>query len=115
MQKRKDRRFKQREKAEIKLLPQVQDPLPPREIKAFTCDLSLGGVRIHSVKRFELGTVLRLRIELVRSRETVNLKGRVMWVKRDEAMNVYELGVEFDHDTVQSVASLMKNLYGKTP
>jgi hypothetical protein len=62
-----------------------------------------------------LGTVLRLNIELVRSHETVNLKGQVKWVKRDEAENVFELGVEFDHDTVQSVASLMKNLYGKTP
>ena len=112
MQERRDRRFKQRDKTVIKPLPQVQDPLPPREIKAFTYDLSLGGTRIHSVERFELGTVLRLSIELVRSRETINLKGRVIWVKRDEAMNVFEMGVEFDHDTAQTVASLMKNLHG---
>ena len=114
MQKRKDRRFKQWNKTMIKPLPQGQDPLPPKEITAVTCDLSLGGARIHSVERFELGAVLRLNIELVRSRETVSLKGQVKWVKSDEIDNVFELGVEFDHGTSQTIVSLMKNLYGLT-
>jgi Tfp pilus assembly protein PilZ len=112
MQKRKDQRIKQWNKAVIKPLPRSQDPLSPAEVKTFTYDLSLGGARIRSVKPFELGTVLRLNIELVRSHETVNLKGQVKWVKRDEAENIFELGVEFDHDTAQTVMILMKNLHG---
>ena len=115
MKKRKDRRFKQWNKAVIKLAPEGQDPLSPKEVKAITCDLSLGGARIHSVERFELGTILRLNIELVRSHEIVNLKGRVKWVDRDEVMNIFELGVEFDHDTSQTIMSLMKDLHGKGP
>jgi c-di-GMP-binding flagellar brake protein YcgR len=115
MQKRKDRRFRQWNKAVIKPLPRGQDPLPPDEVKAVTYDLSLGGARIRSVEPFELGTVLRLNIELVRSLETVSLKGRVKWVKHDEAENVFELGVEFDHDTAQTVMILMKNLHGMLP
>ncbi|MCX6572216.1 MAG: PilZ domain-containing protein [Candidatus Aminicenantes bacterium] len=112
MQKRKDRRIRQWNKAVMKAAPQGQDSLPPAEVKAFTYDLSIGGARIHSVERFEVGTVLRLKIEFVRSRETVSLKGQVKWVKRDEAENVFELGVEFDHDTALTVTSLMKNLHG---
>jgi Tfp pilus assembly protein PilZ len=115
MQKRKDRRIKQWNKTVIKAAPQGQDPLLADEVKAVTCDLSLGGARIHSPEPFELGTVLRLNIELVRSHETVSLKGRVKWVKRDETENVFELGVEFDHDTAQTVSSLMKNLHGMLP
>ena len=115
MQKRKDRRFKQWSKAVIKPLPKGQDSLLANEVNAVTCDLSLGGARIHTAEPFELGTVLRLNIELVRSRETVSLKGRVKWVKRDEIMNVFELGVEFDHDTSQTIMSLMKNLHGMAP
>ena len=111
MKKRKDRRFKQWNKAVIKLAPEGQDPLSPKEVKAITCDLSLGGARIHSAERFELGAVLRLNIELVRSRETVSVEGRVKWVKRDDIENVLELGVEFDHDTSQTIMSLMKNLH----
>lgn len=112
MQKRKDRRIRQWNKAVMKAAPQGQDSLPPAEVKAFTYDLSIGGARIHSVERFEVGAVLRLKIEFVRSRETVSLKGQVKWVKRDEAENVFELGVEFDHDTALTVTSLMKNLHG---
>ena len=115
MQKRKDRRIKQWNKTVIKILSRGQGPLPFDEVKAVTCDLSLGGARIHSPEPFELGTVLRLKIELVRSRETISLKGQVKWVKRDDAENVFELGVEFDHDTAQTVTSLMKNLHGLMP
>ena len=115
MQNRKDKRIKQWNKTVIKPLPEGQGRLPSDEVKAVTCDLSLGGARIHSPEPFELGTVLRLNIELVRSRETISLKGRVKWVKRDDAENVFELGVEFDHDTAQTVTSLMNNLHGLMP
>jgi hypothetical protein len=115
MQNRKDRRIRQWNKAVIKTAPLGQNSLPPAEVKAFTYDLSLGGARLRSVERFESGTVLRLNIELIQSRETVSLKGHVKWVKRDEIENVFELGVEFDHDTALTVTSLMKNLYGIKP
>lgn len=115
MQNRKDKRIKQWNKTVIKPLPRGRDPLPANEVNAVTCDLSLGGARIHTAQPFEPGTVLRLNIELVRSRETISLKGRVKWVKRDDAENVFELGVEFDHDTAQTVTSLMKNLHGLMP
>jgi len=114
MQKRKDRRIKQWNKAAIKPLPRGQNPVISDEIEVVTRDLSIGGARIHSPVPFELGTVLRLKIELVRSRETIRLKGQVKWVKRDETENVFELGVEFDHETAQTVTSLMKNLHSIT-
>ena len=115
MQNRKDKRIKQWNKAVIKPLPKDLDPLVANEVNAVTCDLSLGGARIQSAEPFELGAVLRLNIELVRSHETVSLKGQVKWVKRDEAANVFELGVEFDHETAQTVTVLMKNLHGMLP
>ncbi len=111
MQKRKDRRIKQWNKAVIKPLSQGKKAMISDEIEVVTCDLSIGGARIHSPVPFELGTVLRLKIELVRSRETIRLKGQVKWVKRDETENVFELGVEFDHETAQTITSLMKNLH----
>ena len=111
MQKRKDRRFKQWNKTVIGAAPNGLNSHGPAEVKAVTCDLSLGGARIRSVERFELGAVLRLNIELLRSGETISLKGQVKWVKGDEIGNVFELGVEFDHETSKTVMSLMKNLH----
>jgi len=115
MQNRKDKRIKQWNKTVIKPLSKGREPILANEVNAVTCDLSLGGALIHSKERFEPGTVLRLNIELVRSHETVSLKGQVKWVKRDDAENVFELGVEFDHETAQTVTVLMKNLHGLLP
>ena len=39
----------------------------PAPIDAFTYDLSIGGARLQTVESFEVGTLLRLQIELVRT------------------------------------------------
>jgi Tfp pilus assembly protein PilZ len=111
MQQRKDRRFKQWNKTMIKALADGHNSAGATEAEAFTYDLSLGGARIHSPEPFEVGTALRIRIELVRCRETVNLEGRVKWLKRNETESVFEMGIEFDHSNPQTFMSLMKNLH----
>ena len=112
MRQRKDRRFKQWNKAVIRAKMGGRNPLDPEVTEGFTCDLSLGGARIHSAERFEVGAILRLQIELVRSQEIVNLEGLVKWVKRNESKNGFEMGVEFLHSNTQTVLSLMKDLHG---
>lgn len=113
MKPRKDRRFKQWNKAAVQSPPVGKEPNGPAEENAFTYDISLGGARIHTYERFEEGTVLRLQIELVRSHESVSLEGLVKWIKRNDSENVYELGVEFLHSSPQTIMSLMKNLHGE--
>lgn len=108
---RKDRRFKQWNKT--KLIP-LADPrnsgsLPPTE--AFTYDLSIGGARLHTPESFEVGTLLRLQIALVRTGEILRVEGVVKWRRRDEAASIYELGVEFQHTSMMTVLSLMRNLH----
>ena len=114
MQKRKDRRVRQWCKTVIGAPPNGQNSSGSSEVNAFTYDLSLGGARLHSKAHFEVGTVLRLQIELVRSRETLSIDGQVKWVKHNEAENVFEMGVEFLHTRAQSVMSLMKNLHDES-
>jgi len=114
MQKRKDRRFRQWSKTVIAAVPNGQNSPGSPEVNAFTHDLSLGGARLHSKARFEVGTVLRLQIELVRSRETLSIDGLVKWVKHNKGENVFEMGVEFLHTTAQTVTSLMKNLHDES-
>jgi c-di-GMP-binding flagellar brake protein YcgR len=113
MNQRKDRRFKQWNKAVIRVTQAGQISPGPAEVKVITYDLSLGGARIHSEEPFEVGAVLRLQIELVRSRETINLEGQVKWIKRNESEHVFEMGLEFLHSNSQAVMGLMKNLHGE--
>jgi c-di-GMP-binding flagellar brake protein YcgR len=110
---RKDRRFKQWNKTKITLLtnPRNSNGHPP--IESFTYDLSLGGARLHTAESFEVGALLRLQIELVRTGELLRVECIVKWRRRDESANVYEMGVEFQHTSMLTVLSLMKNLHDR--
>ena len=105
---RKDRRIKQWNKASIKASTAPQGQIGAA---AFTYDLSLSGARIHSPELFEVGSMVCLRIELVRSRETIAIEGEIKWARPSEAEGTYEMGVEFKHSSSQAVMILMKNLH----
>ena len=111
-QKRRDRRFKQWCKTAAEPVSDNPGSGAPADFSAYTRDLSLGGAQLHSKERFEVGTVLRLQIELTRPKEILNVNGRVKWVKPNEAEGVYEMGIEFLHSGYQSIASLIKSLHG---
>lgn len=113
---RKDRRFKQWNKTQIWLLtdPRISDSQP--SVEAFTYDLSIGGARLHTPEKFELGERIRLQTELVRSGDLLRVEAVVKWRHWEQAANVYEMGVEFEHTSMVTVLTLMKNLHdGQRP
>jgi hypothetical protein len=108
---RKDRRFRQWNKTLVTLLkdPRNTNGHPP--VEAFTYDISIGGACIHSMEPFDIGSLVRLQIELVRSSETLRVEGLVKWRKREQASSVYEMGIEFQHTSMVTVLALMKALH----
>jgi Tfp pilus assembly protein PilZ len=111
MQRRKDRRIKQWNKTLIRLHGGAAEPSGPLEVSAYTSDISLGGARIHSPEPFEVGAILQLRIELVRSLETIAIEARVKWTAGHTADGIHELGVEFQHTSSNTFMSLMKDIH----
>jgi c-di-GMP-binding flagellar brake protein YcgR len=111
MKPRKDRRFKQWNKTKITGLANSRNSNGHAPIDAFTYDISLGGARLHSEESVEVGSLVRLQVELVRTGETLRVEGVVKWSRRDESANVHEIGVEFQHTSMVTVLSLMKNLH----
>ncbi|HVP89692.1 MAG TPA: PilZ domain-containing protein [Terriglobales bacterium] len=83
-----------------------------RAVRARTYDLSTGGARLLSGVRFEVGDVLRLRLDLERAGEPVTVDARVTWVDRQTGTGFFELGVEFLRLTSRKVLALIKHLYG---
>jgi len=110
-QRRKDTRFKQRNKATIAPRATEQGLRGAAESKAFTFDLSLGGAMLHSDEAYAVGSVVRIRIVLSRTMESLNLEGEVKWVRRHPSENGYQIGVEFRHDRPQGFVILIKELY----
>ncbi len=111
MERRKHRRFQQWNKAIIQSVSGGPGPLPACPVDAYAWDLSLGGARIQSDESFPVGAVLRIHLELVRSREFVGLDGDVRWSRWNEELKVNECGVEFRECVEATLQALMRNLY----
>jgi hypothetical protein len=109
---RKDRRFKQWNKTQIWRMtgPRVVVDSQP-SIEAFTYDLSIGGARLHTPEEFEVGSRIRLQTELVRTGDILRVEAVVRWRHWQEEANLYEMGIEFDHTSMVTVLTLMKNLH----
>ena len=114
MERRKHRRFEQWNKAIIKSASGGDGILPRCPIDAYAWDLSIGGARIQSEESFPVGAVVRIHLELVRSRESVSIDGAVRWSRRTEKENIYEFGVEFQECNQATLQAIMKNLYRET-
>ena len=110
-ERRKYRRFQQWNKAIIKSASGGQGILPRCPIDCCAWDLSLGGARIQCEETFPVGAVLRIHLELVRSREFVGLDGAVRWARWNEEQKVNEFGVEFQECTEETLQAIMRNLY----
>jgi c-di-GMP-binding flagellar brake protein YcgR len=113
-ERRKHRRFQQWNKAIIKSASGGQGILPRCPIDAYAWDLSLGGARIQCDESFPVGAVLRLHLELVRSREFVGIDGEVRWSRWNEERKVHECGVEFQECVEATLQAIMRNLYHET-
>ena len=111
MKPRKDRRFKQWNKTKITPITDPRNSNGHSPVEAFTYDLSLGGARLHTEEPLEVGTLLRLQIDLARTGETLRVEGIVKWRRREETADIFEMGVEFHHSSMVTVLSLMKNLH----
>ena len=114
MERRKHRRFQQWNKAIIKSASGGQGILPSCPIDAYAWDLSLGGARIQSEENFPVGAILRIHLELVRSREFIGIDGTVRWGRWNEEQKIHEFGVEFQECTEQTLQAIMRNLYHDT-
>jgi c-di-GMP-binding flagellar brake protein YcgR len=111
--KRRDKRFGEKNKVVIQFAFESQEANNNTKIKAITHDISLGGARIVSPKSYPVDTVLRIEVNLSKSRQIVKLDGIVRWSKLSSDRESCELGVEFLHKISRSVLSLIRHLYGE--
>ena len=114
MERRKHRRFQQWNKAIIKSASGGDGILPRCPIDAYAWDLSIGGARIQSEESFPVGAVVRIHLELVRSREAVSIDGAVRWSRWNEKEKIHEFGIEFQECNQTTLQTIMKNLYRET-
>ena len=111
MKKRREKRFRQWNRAMIRAGGVGRNTFDREGTNAFTYDLSLGGARIHADKSYPVGTIIQIQIELSRTGQSVLIESEVKWLKENEVDNNWEMGVEFLHRLPKTLMALMKNLY----
>jgi Tfp pilus assembly protein PilZ len=112
MNMRKEKRIEERNSVTIKSAGDGRGALSSLGANAYTYDLSLGGTRLFTDRPFAEGTIIRIVIELAKTCQTIQLDGKVKWVKKNEAEGLYEIGVEFLHHISQTILTLIRHLYG---
>jgi c-di-GMP-binding flagellar brake protein YcgR len=110
MERRKRIRFIERNRATIRCASLGIDG---HRTKAETCDISTGGARLIVQDRFDVGTVLRIRLELGRTGQSLTVDGAVKWIRSRGDSGSFEMGVEFLHLTSAKILRLIKHLYGQ--
>jgi len=109
---RRDKRFQEENSVVLHPVVQNGDPVSGSMINALTMDVSLGGAKILASKSFPVDSVLRIQIDLSRTKQDIKVDGRVKWTKMAEEEGLYEMGVEFLHNISKTLLSLIKHLYG---
>jgi len=111
-ERRKERRIREENRVVIEV-PGTWGPEGGPEVNALTQDLSLGGARILMMDEFfPVGSFLKMRLYLSRSKQIIKVHARVRWARTIEN-GFYEMGVEFEHGIPASVMALINHLYKK--
>jgi hypothetical protein len=111
MEKRREKRFLEKNEVLIKSAVNGREAASTLGANAYTFDLSLAGARIHSEQFFDVGTIIRININLERTGQSIKVDGEVKWFRKNEDEEIYELGVEFLHSISQTLLSLIRHLY----
>lgn len=113
MESRKDKRFE--EQNNVLIRDSFLSPVPSVGfvINAHTHDLSVSGARICSQQDFPVGYVIRIVIDLKKTRQSLNIEGEVVWVKECKGGKHFDLGVQFVHNIPDTILALLRHLYGK--
>jgi len=114
MDNRKDKRFLERNAVFVKTTSDGTEAFFGHGINAHTHDISLSGARICTPHYFPVGSVVRIVIDLERTRQSIKVDGEIKWTKKsEEDDDLFESGIEFLHNISQTLLSLIKHLYAE--
>lgn len=111
-ERRREKRKIEEDMVVIEYFPDNGSPTKKKH-SALTQDLSIGGARILTDKFFPVGTPFQITLTLRRTRQKIEIRGKVKWVKEVSESELFEIGVEFLHHISKTVLALISHLYGQ--
>lgn len=113
MEKRKDKRFSERNRVFVRENGRASSPSNGGRTCGHTHNISISGVQIRSRLDYPVGHVIQIVIDLSRDHKPLSVEGRVVWSRPRKKGKAFDIGVEFMHNKPDTIISLIKNFYGK--
>ena len=111
-ERRREKRFKDDIKVALESIREGEDINSGIDINALTCDISPGGARILTHKFYPFDSDLRIQINLIGSKQIIEVEAKVKWIKKMDDEDIFEIGVEFLHSISKTVLALLEHIYG---
>lgn len=113
----KERRKRKRKNIIEKAAVEILSPSEPSGNKqlyfSFTQDISLEGVKVITDTLLPDDMLLVIKVSISDTQKTLNLKGKVKWIKKYQDKELYEIGLEFIDTSQESIMALMEFIYKK--
>lgn len=113
MENRKDKRFGERDNVLIKHTGKAPEIGASGVTNAYTRDISMTGAQIRTKLDLPVGSVIRIVIDLKRTRQSLSVDGEVIWTRKSEKGRQFDIGIKFLHCVPDTILLLITNFYGK--
>lgn len=87
------------------------DPETDRKLTCcLTQDISITGIKIQSENFFPMNSTLKIQLSLREPSRAINMVGRIRWIRKLKASDVYEMGIEIMDASKEDHVALKRHI-----
>jgi hypothetical protein len=100
------------EKAPATISPSdYSDPETEKKLtRCLTQDISVMGIKIQSENFFPMNSTLRIQLSLKEPSRLINMVGKIRWIRKLKASDVYEMGIEIVGTSKEDHVALKRHI-----
>jgi hypothetical protein len=87
------------------------DPEAEKKLtRCLTRDISIKGIKIQSENFFPMNSTLRIQLSLKEPTRLINMVGKIRWIRKLKASDVYEMGIEIVGTSKEDHVALKRHI-----
>lgn len=109
-EKREARRINERAAVAISLASLDYPHVDKKIAHCLTEDISIKGIKIQSEKFFPINSILKIQLSLKEPTRLINVLGKIRWIKKLKACEVFEMGIEIVGTSKEDLGVLKRHI-----
>jgi len=108
--KRKAKRIAEKAPAAISPSSLGDPPVDKKITHCLTEDISIKGMKIQSENFFPMNSTLKIQLSLTEPARSINVVGKIRWIRKLKAGEVYEMGIEIVETSKSDLVVLKRHI-----